>query len=385
MFNLFKKKEKVNNPIEITISGINPQTENEFLFYNFVQFEFAPHLEKWHQQAKSNGLIFKPKYEKAILEKVKTGEFKNPYTFPEYFDNKFDFIAIDFETANRNRVSACALGLVFVKNDKIAFQTSFHIKPPIGEKFESRNIGIHGISAEDVDYAMTFDELWKSELSNYFNDNLVIFHNASMDLSVLKNLFEHYSITNYNIEYIDTMRIAEKSGNPKKLKELAKLFDVEFENNHDPEKDAKACAMIFGELIEQYPNYRELIGSLNHQEQKQEFQRKQQTAEVKIENLDIIQTYSLSKDDVEKIEIKDKGFIFTGDLTIDRGKAKSFIKENGGLIKSSISSNLDYVIIGADFGWSKIQKVEHFNENKNCQIKILSNRNFEQLYKKYAT
>ncbi|MBL1219175.1 MAG: hypothetical protein D8M59_16985 [Planctomycetes bacterium] len=385
MFNLFKKKEKVNNPIEISVSGVNPQTENEFLFYNFIQYEFPPHLEKWYKQAKSNGIVFKPQYEKALLQKVKMGEFKNPHSFPDYFENKFDFIAIDFETANKNRVSACALGLVFVKDDRIAFQTSFHIKPPIGENFSSRNIGIHGISAEDVDYAMTFDELWECELSKYLNDNLVIFHNASMDLSVLKNLFEHYSITEYDIEYLDTMRIAEKSGNPKKLEELALLFDVEFENNHDPEKDAKACAMIFGELTEQYPNYKELIGSLNHKEQKLKIQRKKETAEVKIENLDIIQSYSLSKEEVDKIEIAGKGFIFTGDLTTDRNLAKSFIKTNGGLVKSSISGNVDYVIIGADFGWSKIQKVQNLNENKNCQIKILSNRNFEQLCEKYAT
>jgi DNA polymerase-3 subunit epsilon len=385
MFNLFKKKEKVNNPIEITISGVNPQTENEFLFYNFVQFQFAPHLEKWYQQAKSNGIAFKPKYEKAILEKVKTGEFKNPHTFPEYFENKFDFIAIDFETANRNRVSACALGLVFVKNDRIAFQTSFHIKPPIGENFESRNIEIHGINAEDVDYAMTFDELWESELSNYFNGSLVIFHNASMDLSVLKNLFEHYSITDYNIEYVDTMRIAEKLGIPKKLKELTKRFDVEFENNHDPEKDAKACAMIFGALTEQYPNYKELIGSLNQKEQTQKIKRKQETVEIKNENLDIIQTYSLTKEEVIKIEIQGKGFVFTGDITTDRNVAKDFIIENGGIIKSGVTSKVDFVIMGSDFGWSKIQKVHTFNQDKGCLIKILSNTNFEQLREKYAT
>ncbi|HET8964450.1 MAG TPA: exonuclease domain-containing protein, partial [Chitinophagales bacterium] len=206
MFNIFKKKEKRSNLIEISVSGVNPKTENEFLFYNFVQYEFPADLEKWYQQAKSKGIVFKPQYENALLQKVKTGEFKNPHSFPEYFGNKFDFIAIDFETANKNRVSACALGLVFVKDDRFAFQTSFHIKPPIGEKFSSINIGIHGISAEDVDYAMTFDELWECELSKYLNDNLVIFHNASMDLSVLKNLFEHYSITEYNIEYLDTMR-----------------------------------------------------------------------------------------------------------------------------------------------------------------------------------
>lgn len=46
MFNWFKKEKGIENPIEISITGINPQTENEFLFYDFVEREYAPHLEK---------------------------------------------------------------------------------------------------------------------------------------------------------------------------------------------------------------------------------------------------------------------------------------------------------------------------------------------------
>jgi len=385
MFNLFKKKEKIGNPIEISVSGINPQTENEFLFYNFVEIEFAPHLEKWYEKAKLNGIIFKPQYEKAIKEKVKTGEFKNPHNFPEYFNNQFDYIAIDFETANQNRVSACALGLAFVKNDRIAFNTSFDIKPPEEEKFALRNIEIHGITAEDVDYALTFDELWESELSKYFNNNLIIFHNASMDLSVLRNLFEHYSIQNYEIEYLDTMRLAEKTGNPKKLRELAEQFEIEFENLHDPKEDAKVCAYVFGELREIYPNPKELYGKLSFGEMKNITKRKQISLEVKNENLDYIQTYSLSKEHVKQIEIIGKGFIFTGEITTDRNKAKKMITNNGGIIKSSITSKVDFVIVGTDFGWSKIQKVHELNENKGCEIKILTNSDFEHLKTKYAT
>ena len=117
MFNWFKKKERIENPIEISVNGINPQTENEFLFYNFVEITFASHLQKWYEKAKENGIKFKPQYEQAIKLKISTSEFKNPHSFPEYFDNKFDHIVMDFETANQNRISACALGLVFIKND----------------------------------------------------------------------------------------------------------------------------------------------------------------------------------------------------------------------------------------------------------------------------
>lgn len=382
MFNWFKKKEKIENSIEISVSGINPQTENEFLFYNFVEMTFASHLQKWYEKVKANGIKFKPQYERAIKQKIKTSEFKNPHCFPEYFNNEFDFIAIDFETANQNRISACALGLVFVKNDLIVYQTSFHIKPPNSEKFSNKHVGIHGVTADDVHYAMTFDELWKSELSKYFNQNLIIFHNASMDLSVLKNLFLHYSISDYEIKYLDTMQLAEKTGNSKRIAELAKKFNIEYVNKHNPEQDAKVCAFVFGELVDLYPNYESLVRNLSQREIKEKIIRKKETAEVKSQNLNYIQEYSLVKGEIEKIEIKDKAFIFTGEITMDRKDAKNFIEKNGGIIKSGISSKLDYVIIGADFGWSKIQKVHDLNTQKNCKIKILTNSDFEYLINK---
>ena len=64
MFNWFKKKEE--NSIEIEIAGINPQTENEFLFYNFVEKEYTPYLEKWYQKAKAQGVPFKIQYDAKI-------------------------------------------------------------------------------------------------------------------------------------------------------------------------------------------------------------------------------------------------------------------------------------------------------------------------------
>ena len=116
MFNWFNKKDSKKDSIQITIKGVNPDTDNEFLFYDFVSTEYPPHLEKWFEEVKKSKIKFKPQYEIAIKEKIKTGKFRNPHNFPEYFNNKFDYIAIDFETANKNRVSACSIGLVFIKD-----------------------------------------------------------------------------------------------------------------------------------------------------------------------------------------------------------------------------------------------------------------------------
>jgi DNA polymerase-3 subunit epsilon len=383
MFNWFKKKEKVENPIEISFTGVNPQTENEFLFYNFVEMSFAPHLKKWYEKAIASGIVFKPNYKRAIIQKISGSEFKNPHSFPEYFNSEFDYIAIDFETANENRISACALGLVFVKNNIIAYETSFFIRPPKFESFSRRNIEIHGISSDQVEFAMTFDELWRYELSKYFNQNLIIFHNASMDLSVLKNLFQHYSISDFEIEYLDTMQLAEKTGNPKKLSELAKKFNIEFFDHHNPEQDARACAYVFGELVDLYPNYKTLIKKISPYDIEEISFRKQVSLEVKNENLDYVKAYSLSKEELEGFIIKGKAFIFSGEITTNRDTAKEFIQKNDGIIKTGISVKLDYVIVGVDFGWSKIQKVHEFNQTRNCKIKILTNSDFEYLKKSF--
>ena len=120
MFNWFKKKEKIENPIEISVSGINPQTENEFLFYNFVELTFAPHLQKWYEKAKANGIQFKPQYEQAIKQKVSTGKFENPHKFPSYFTNGFDFIGIQFLSGTDDILSAFELGVHFIIDEKIA-------------------------------------------------------------------------------------------------------------------------------------------------------------------------------------------------------------------------------------------------------------------------
>ena len=158
MFNFFKPKPK--NQIEMEVTGVNPETNNEFLFFNFVENTPNYILEPWLKKAKQVGYKVKPQYEATILQKIKSNQFKNPYTFPEYFQNKFDFIAIDFETANNSRLSACAIGLCFVKNDTIVYSTKHYIKPPATEKFLKSHIAIHGITFEDVEFAFTFQELW---------------------------------------------------------------------------------------------------------------------------------------------------------------------------------------------------------------------------------
>jgi len=213
MINWFKNR---NKKVSITVKGVNPQTENEFKFYDFVSKEPVFTLEEWYKETKRRNIPFKIEYENAIKQKIKTGEFHNPINFREYFGLDFDFIAIDFETANEKRISACALGIVFVKNDTIVNEEYYYIKPPQGQVFKPRYIDIHGITPEDVEDYDYFDHYWDGGLKDYFNNNLIIFHNASMDLSILRQLFELYKITDFDIDYLDTMNLASHLGMSKK-------------------------------------------------------------------------------------------------------------------------------------------------------------------------
>jgi DNA polymerase-3 subunit epsilon len=67
------------------------------------------------------------------------------------------FAAIDFETANYSPDSACAIGLVVVKGDRIVRREHYLIRPPDRQFVFTF---IHGIAWEDVRDAPTFHELW---------------------------------------------------------------------------------------------------------------------------------------------------------------------------------------------------------------------------------
>jgi DNA polymerase-3 subunit epsilon len=160
MFNFFKKSSTPNN-IEMNVSGVNPETDNEFMFYEFICRTPNYLLEPWIKKSKEVGYRIRPAYEKAVYQKLTTNSFTNPHKFPEYFQSKFDYIAIDFETANNSRLSACAIGLNFVKANKVVHSSKHFIQPPPNERFLKTHTDLHGISKEDVEYAMNFKELNK--------------------------------------------------------------------------------------------------------------------------------------------------------------------------------------------------------------------------------
>lgn len=155
-----------------------------------------------------------------------------------------DFVALDFETANRNSASVCAVGLAFVENGKVVANPSWLVRPP-RSYFDPDFIKIHGITPERVSEAPEFGDLWP-QLNACLAGRLVIAHNAAFDIDVLISAMKHFRLPMPMLEYSCTMIIAQRVW-PKwgryGLAPLAQRHGIVFQH-HDAAEDAAVCAQI---------------------------------------------------------------------------------------------------------------------------------------------
>ena len=152
------------------------------------------------------------------------------------------FLAIDFETANQFRDSACAIGLVRVERSEIVHKAVHLIRPPYRDFMFTY---IHGISWRDVASASSFKEVWH-EVSPLFDGvEFVAAHNASFDSSVLRACCQRSKIAVPNLPFTCTVKLARSLWNiyPTKLPDVARHLKIEL-NHHEALSDALACAQI---------------------------------------------------------------------------------------------------------------------------------------------
>lgn len=152
------------------------------------------------------------------------------------------FIAIDFETADHKRDSACALGIVKVEDNVITERVHYLIKPPRSTMIFSY---LHGIYWDDVKDKPTFAELWP-EIKKYFEDiDFIAAHNSSFDKSVLKACCEAGGCEMPEDEFKCTVKISRDLWNifPTKLNNVCDHFGIELDH-HNVVSDTDACAQI---------------------------------------------------------------------------------------------------------------------------------------------
>ena len=158
--------------------------------------------------------------------------------------NNLNFTAIDFETANEQRSSVCALGIVIVEKGIISDRKYRLIKPP-ELRFNPRNINVHRILPRDVENELEFYKYWKS-LKEIFEKHTVVAHNAGFDISVLSSVLETYQLDFPKIDYSCSLRISRRSWlglNSYSLGPLGRYLGYKFSHHHALE-DAEMCANL---------------------------------------------------------------------------------------------------------------------------------------------
>ncbi len=166
-------------------------------------------------------------------------------------DTALDFTALDFETANGFRGSPCSVGLVRVRGGQPVERAYWLMRPPSGfDRFDARNVRIHGITADQVAAAPRFGELF-ADLADFIGDDPLVAHNAGFDIGVIESALEVSGLDIPQLDYACSLVMARRTYDLPSyaLPVAAREAGYELRNHHDALADAEACARIMIDVV----------------------------------------------------------------------------------------------------------------------------------------
>jgi DNA polymerase-3 subunit epsilon len=152
------------------------------------------------------------------------------------------FAALDFETADYGRDSACALSIVRANATGIQEQKTFLIRPPRREFVFTY---IHGITWSDVATMPNFKGHWPEIFKMFEGVSFLAAHNAAFDRGVMAACCRQAGVQGLEHPYLCTVKLARRVWNlrPAKLPDVCRHLRIPL-NHHDATSDALACASI---------------------------------------------------------------------------------------------------------------------------------------------
>ncbi len=152
------------------------------------------------------------------------------------------FTAIDFETADYYRDSACSVALVRVEDGAIVDEVQRLIRPP-RRRFVFTYI--HGITWPDVQDAPPFAQVWPELARLTEGADFLAAHNASFDRSVLETCCGAADLAPPPAPWRCTVDLARATWGifPTKLNCVCEQLKIPLQH-HDALSDARACAKI---------------------------------------------------------------------------------------------------------------------------------------------
>ena len=156
------------------------------------------------------------------------------------------FVAIDFETANREACSVCSVGVVAVRDGRVAdtFYSLIHPEPEYYRWFCQQ---VHGLCAKDTEDAPVFPYVWK-KVEPLIEGLPLVAHNSPFDESCLRQVFRMYRMDYPDYEFHDTLSASRlyygKRLPNHQLQTVAAACGYDLKDHHHALADAEACAYI---------------------------------------------------------------------------------------------------------------------------------------------
>lgn len=303
------------------------------------------------------------------------------------------FIAIDFETANSKRNSPCEIGIVKVENFEIIEKKTFLIRPK-DNYFDEYNSILHGISEETVEKEPEFNIVYQ-QIKTDFETFPIVAHNASFDISVLRNTLDLYGIGYPETNYACTYQLSKIVFNELlsfRLDFISDYLGIKLEH-HRALSDAVACAEIAIRIFKNIGinDFKEIEEKLNLRVGKlynggytsSGLKRKgNKSSSYKISDLE----FSSENFDIDS-PFYDKTVVFTGTLqSFSRKEAQVKVLETGGKCGNGITSKTDFLIVGEQdfqkygegFKSSKVVKAEKLLK-AGKEIELLTESQFQEM------
>ena len=282
-----------------------------------------------------------------------------------------DFVAIDFETANSKRSSACCLGIAAVRDNEIAYSDSWFINPTPCH-YDSYNTFLHGISCADTDSAPTFDEVWR-EIRPLVSGGVVVAHNAAFDMSVMRNALTCYGVAFDEFQFLCTYKLSQLAyplTGVYRLNNLCSILGISLDH-HAAKSDALGCANLLLHIMQEHglssiqdiarrfnispgvshPNgYTPCSSSVGHPKS---------YGNISVSEINALDPIYIDDD------FNGKHFAFTGTLaSMSRPLAQRLVVQAGGIAQNGVTKQTNYLVIG-------IQDESRFAIGKTMSSKTL--------------
>jgi DNA polymerase-3 subunit epsilon len=286
---------------------------------------------------------------------------------------QLDFVALDVETANADMVSICQIGIAKYAEGKLVDKWSSLIDPE--DYFDFINVGIHGITEEDVVGSPTFPEVFDT-LGRFLNDTICVSHTHFDRVSVGRALAK-YGLKEIETVWLDSARVARRTWKDYAwsgygLANLCEKIGDEF-RHHDALEDAKASGQVLLAAIE--ASGLDIDGWLRRVKQP-------------VDPSNSSRSSAVNRDGNPEGELYGEVIVFTGALEIPRREAADLAASIGCSVVSGVTKKTSLLVVG-DQDVSKLAGKEKSSKHlkaeqlitKGQRIRIIKESDFKELVK----